>query len=77
MFLVVGSGIRTQLRVTPASPLADLAVGMLAVFPLTLVPAFGWVVLGLLIVIGTGAVIATRFGSSTGWSLAPLAEDAL
>jgi len=77
MFLVVGTGLRTRLRLGPASPLADLVIGMLVVFPLTLIPAVGWVVLGLLMITGTGAVIATRFGGSTGWSLASLSEDAL
>lgn len=75
MLLVVGSGVRGRFRLAAVSPLADLAVGLLVVFPFTLIPAIGWIVLGLLGAIGTGAVIATRFGDGTGWSLSSLSEE--
>ncbi|MSQ09952.1 MAG: hypothetical protein EXR52_02975 [Dehalococcoidia bacterium] len=75
ILLVVGSGVRARLRLAAVSPLADLAIGLLVVFPLTLIPAIGWLALGVLGAMGTGAVIATRFGDNTGWSLTPLAEE--
>ncbi|GEM_PF-2193204 len=72
--LALGHGLRSRAGVAQANPLADLAIGVLAVFPLSLVPVAGWVIIGALSVFGVGAVVATKFGGPHGWSLAPLAE---
>ncbi len=72
--LALGHGLRSRSGIARANPLVDLTIGVLLVFPLSLVPVAGWGMIGALAVLGLGAVIATKFGGPHGWSLAPLAE---
>ncbi|MSQ26516.1 MAG: hypothetical protein EXR51_00030 [Dehalococcoidia bacterium] len=53
----------------PAHPITALAVGMLALFPLSLLPWAGWVVALITASVGMGAVLITKFGSENGWSI--------
>ena len=59
-------------RVAPgvaAHALRDLLVGALILFPLSLIPWAGWLVVFLATATGFGAAIITRFGSENGWSI--------
>lgn len=57
------------------SPVYALLLGTLIVVPLTNVPFLGMVLHILLILFGTGVVIATRFGTGKAWTFAPLEEE--
>ena len=53
----------------PTHPIVELAVGTLTLFPLSLLPWGGWVVVLITASLGLGAVLITRFGSEDGWSI--------
>ncbi|MBI2887180.1 MAG: hypothetical protein HYY02_08220 [Chloroflexi bacterium] len=70
--LVMGSWLRERLALGVASPLSDLALGTLLLFPLSLVPLLGWALVLLVSSVGFGAILLTKFGNQHGWSLDPL-----
>ncbi len=70
--LAVGRWLRTRVTPKASSPLADLLLGIMAVFPLGLIPWIGWIFVLVLCALGFGALVATKFGSEEGWSLEPL-----
>ena len=72
MALVLGRWLRSHWAPEPRSPIADLLVGVLALFPLGLIPWIGWLFVLVLAALGLGALLATKFGSEEGWSLEPL-----
>lgn len=70
VMLALGRGIAG--RVAPGAaphPLRDLLIGALALFPLSLIPWAGWIVVLIAAATGFGAAIITRFGSEHGWSI--------
>jgi hypothetical protein len=67
--LALGRWIRRRVAPRAGSPIADLGIGLLALFPLGLVPWLGWLFVLLLAALGFGALVATKFGSEEGWSL--------
>lgn len=70
--LALGRWLRIRLAPQASSPLADLLLGVLVIFPLGLVPWAGWLAALGLGALGFGALLASRFGSDEGWSLEPL-----
>ncbi|MDP2728674.1 MAG: hypothetical protein Q8P59_14190, partial [Dehalococcoidia bacterium] len=57
-----------------ASPLAQLLLGVLLVFPLTVLPYVGWAAAAVIASLGMGATVLTRLGSGRSWSLRALEE---
>lgn len=54
-------------------PLYHLLVGLLVIFPLTILPYYaGWVAAGVVASFGLGAILLTRLGGGTPWSLEAL-----
>lgn len=70
--LALGRWLKSRLALPVLSPLADLSLGMLLLFPLGLVPLVGWALILMGASVGLGAILLTKIGSATGWSLAPL-----
>lgn len=70
--LVCGRWLSDRLALPVSTPLADLAIGLLLLFPLGLIPWLGWILVAALASLGFGAVLVTKFGSPEGWSLEPL-----
>lgn len=70
--LALGRWLRNRLAPGAPSPLADLVLGILVIFPLGLVPWAGWLFALGLSALGFGALLASRFGSEEAWSLEPL-----
>lgn len=70
--LAVGRWLRARLAPGAPSPVAELLLGVLAIFPLGLIPWIGWLFVLVLAALGFGALLATKFGSEEGWSLEPL-----
>ena len=70
--LALGRWLRARVAPAATSPVAELVLGVMAIFPLGLIPWLGWVLVPLLAAMGFGALIATKFGSEEGWSLDPL-----
>ena len=66
--LLVGEGIRQWARFAP-SLWAELALGSLILFAFGHIPVAGWVLLGIVMAWGLGAVLATHLGSGEAWSL--------
>jgi hypothetical protein len=66
--LMVGGAVRKWARFTP-SLWIELALGSLVLFALGRIPVAGWIVVGIVIVWGLGAVLATHLGSGEAWSL--------
>jgi hypothetical protein len=56
------------------SPLAQLALGILVLFPASILPFLGWLVAAVLACYGLGAILLTRMGSGEPWSLQALKE---
>ena len=57
------------------SPLVALLLGELLLFPLMNIPVVGFLVILLLMCLGLGVTIATRFGSGHPWSLISFTEE--
>lgn len=72
--LALGRSIRRAARLQEWSPLADLSLGVLALFPLGLLPVIGWAVALAVMSLGLGAVLYTKFGSARQWTVQPLME---
>jgi hypothetical protein len=71
----IGRRMLTRAGWGGGSPLISLALGSSLIFAGTRIPYVGPLVLGLVWLTGAGAALATRLGSGTSWSLAPLVED--
>lgn len=72
--LTVGSRLAKLGKTNVTSPLFQLILGVLLLFPISIVPFIGWLVVGGLSCLGLGTILLTRFGSEEGWSLAALQE---
>lgn len=70
--LALGRWLRSRLAPGAPSPVAELILGVLALFPLGLIPWIGWLFVLVFAALGFGALLATKFGSEEGWSLEPL-----
>ncbi|MBI5955417.1 MAG: hypothetical protein HY871_00290 [Chloroflexi bacterium] len=70
--LAVGHGVARMARLGAESALFDLLVGLVLVFLASVIPYLGWLVIGIVLALGLGAVLRTRFGRGTGWSLEEL-----
>jgi hypothetical protein len=70
--LAVGHGVARRARLGTESALFDLLVGLVLVFLASVIPYLGWLVIGIVLALGLGAVLRTRFGRGTGWSLEEL-----
>jgi len=69
--LLVGEGIRQWARFAP-SLWAELALGSLILFAFGHIPVAGWILVGIVMAWGLGAVLATHLGSGEAWSLQDL-----
>jgi hypothetical protein len=67
--LALGSGLCRLFRIDDRGPLFRLGVGVVVLFLGSIVPYLGWLVVGCSAVLGFGAVLWTRGGGITGWSL--------
>ncbi|MBI4299521.1 MAG: hypothetical protein HY677_00165 [Chloroflexi bacterium] len=67
--VALGGWLADRAGCSSPSPLLNLFLGALLLFPISLVPFIGWPVVGLLAVIGFGAALLTKFGSEGGWLL--------
>ena len=67
--LSLGLWLKHRLALPASSPLADMSLGMLLLFPLGLIPLLGWVLVFAAASVGFGAILLTKFGSEKGWSL--------
>ncbi len=65
--LMLGGGLWRWARLTP-SLWGELALGSLVLFALGRVPIAGWFFIGIAMVWGLGAVLATHLGSGEAWS---------
>jgi hypothetical protein len=74
MSLALGRAVSRFFRLDVRSPLIQLVVGITLVFVAGVIPYLGWIVVGLGIALGFGAVLWTRGGSVTGWSLDDVEE---
>lgn len=75
----LGRAIRYRLGRQTGSPLLDLALGTLVIYALGAIPVAGWLVVGAASVYAFGAVVVTRFGSTSPgqpWSLQALEPGA-
>jgi hypothetical protein len=71
----LGKAILTRAEWSGRSPLLSLALGTLILFALTNVPYIGGIFFIIVLLIGAGMSIATRYGSGKPWNLIPLMED--
>ena len=67
--LAAGSGLCRILAIEQSSSLFRLGVGVLILFLGSIIPYLGWFVAGLSAVLGFGAVLWTRGGGASGWTL--------
>ena len=65
--LMLGGGLWRWARLTP-SLWGELALGSLVLFALGRVPVAGWILVGMAMIWGLGAVLATHLGSGEAWS---------
>jgi len=65
--LMLGGGLWRWARLTP-SLWGELALGSLVLFALGRIPVAGWILIGMAMVWGLGAVLATHLGSGEAWS---------
>ena len=65
--LMLGGGLWRWARLTP-SLWGELALGSLVLFALGRVPIAGWILVGIAMIWGLGAVLATHLGSGEAWS---------
>jgi hypothetical protein len=66
--LMVGEAVRKWARFAP-SLWIELALGSLILFAFGHIPVAGWILVGIVMVWGLGAVLATHLGSGETWSL--------
>jgi hypothetical protein len=66
--LMVGETVRKWARFAPSLWL-ELALGSLILFAFGHIPVAGWILVGIVMVWGLGAVLATHLGSGETWSL--------
>ncbi|MDP2662704.1 MAG: hypothetical protein Q8R28_18470, partial [Dehalococcoidia bacterium] len=70
--LALGRWLTVRVGASPL-PLAQLLVGLLVIFPLTVLPYYaGWVAAGIVASFGMGTILLTRIGAGTPWSLETL-----
>ena len=69
--LMVGGGVRQWARFAP-SVWVELALGSLILFAFGRIPVAGWVLVGIVMAWGLGAVLATHLGTGEAWSLQDL-----
>ncbi len=69
--LAVGQFVNRWAGLTSASPILDLAFGVLILFTATRIPFLGVILLVLLTLWALGSVLLTRFGHGGVWTLAP------
>ncbi|MBI2908578.1 MAG: hypothetical protein HYX92_13115 [Chloroflexi bacterium] len=67
--LVIGRGLAKAVGLRPDGPLTELVFGILLLFPLSILPLVGWVMVALANSLGFGAILLTKFGSEEGWTL--------
>jgi hypothetical protein len=67
--LALGSALVRACRLGERGPLFRLGVGIVVLFVASIIPYVGWLVAGVSAVLGFGAVLWTRGGSTSGWSL--------
>jgi hypothetical protein len=67
--LAVGSWLCRSVGIEQSGALFRLGVGVLVLFLCSIIPYVGWFVAGLSAVLGFGAVLWTRGGGATGWTL--------
>jgi hypothetical protein len=70
--LAIGRLLQRRLRLARTHALLAGLAGALAVFDLALIPYAGVFALAAVAIAGLGLAVVTRFGSSSGWSLADL-----
>jgi len=66
--LILGATVWRWARFAP-SVWAELAIGSLILFALGRIPIAGWILVGIVLAWGLGAVLATHLGSGEAWSL--------
>jgi hypothetical protein len=66
--LMLGEAVRKWARFAP-SLWVELALGSLILFAFGHIPVAGWILVGIVMVWGLGAVLATHLGSGETWSL--------
>jgi hypothetical protein len=69
--LMVGEAVRKWARFAP-SLWVELALGSLILFAFGHIPVAGWILVGIVVAWGLGAVLATHLGSGEAWSLQDL-----
>jgi len=69
--LMVGEAVRRWARFAP-SLWVELALGSLILFAFGRIPLAGWILVGIVMAWGLGAVLATHLGSGEAWSLQDL-----
>ncbi len=67
--LALGTGVCHRVRLDDRGPLFHLGVGGSVLFLGSIIPYVGWLVVGCSACLGFGAVLWTRAGSLSGWSL--------
>lgn len=67
--LVIGRGLTRAFVGGRSSPLVDLTAGILLLFPLSIVPLAGWLIIAIATSLGFGAILLTKFGGEEGWTL--------
>lgn len=72
--LALGRAICRAFRVGAGRPVFHLGVGVLLLFLGSIIPYLGWIVAGVSSLLGFGAVLWTRVGDVSGWSLDTLQE---
>jgi hypothetical protein len=67
--LALGRAVTGFLRLGERGSLFNLIVGTVVLFLASIIPYLGWVVVGLSVVLGFGAILWTRAGSTASWTL--------
>ena len=67
--LALGNWLAHLLHIAPVNPIAQVALGMLLLFPMGVIPVLGWALVLVVSSLGFGAILVTKFGSQEGWSL--------
>ena len=70
----MGQSLFMRAELSRSSPLTALLFGLLLIYALIEVPLLGFILRIILVSLGIGAVVTTRFGSGKPWSLLPLVE---
>lgn len=67
--LLVGRWLAERFGVGATSPSNELVLGILLLFPITIVPLIGWLVAIVGTAVGFGTILLTKFASNGGWRL--------